>query len=236
MSSGSSDPAVVSPIKAHANGTDDGKPGVVLLKNDNQRWANLVRRAVWTVVLVGGFVALVAAGHVYLMAMVFAIQASAFFEIVRIAHEPGKDRKVPYIWGLNWYVFFVANYFLYGEHLLRFFEDETYLDAFALLLAQHHLFICYTLYIIGAPPPLAAIASSLPRRPAPARHRRLCAIAEKGPVQVSVWPAGVVAHGHPLCGGAAQLYHQQHYGGHRVVPAARLPRHLQRHYGVHLGL
>lgn len=76
----------------------------MLLVNDNSKWTNLVRRAVWSVAMVGGFVVVILAGHLHLMVGVLLIQAAAFREIVRIAHEPSKDKKLPHYQSLGWYL------------------------------------------------------------------------------------------------------------------------------------
>ena len=130
--------------KPHAPAAAEPAP---LLKFDKGKWLGAARRTLWGAILIGTFVAIILAGHAYLMALVLAIQAAAFYEIVRIAHEPGKERKLPYAWYLNWSFFLTANFYLYGEALLHFFNAAAIDNVHLQFASANHTFICYSLYI-----------------------------------------------------------------------------------------
>ncbi|GAA5972529.1 hypothetical protein JCM11641_001885 [Rhodosporidiobolus odoratus] len=143
----------------------------------NKKIKAIVQRTVWGVVMAGGAIGLVAMGHVYVVALVFLVQAVVFKELTGLfdagysgAHvgEEGKMVRTPEKeakrkdrkeererWSrrMAWYFFAVTNYYLYGESLIYYFKHILTLQASflptAYSFAQHHRLISFGLYTIG---------------------------------------------------------------------------------------
>jgi phosphatidate cytidylyltransferase len=136
------------------HGYDDASDtgaSVTLLANESaeKKWRNFSVRTVWTLIMISAFFLIMAAGHFWVVLMVIGIQTVIFKEVISIAHVPAKERKLPWFRTINWYFLLVANYFLYGESLIRYFRQYMLVDAFLLPLATHHRFISYIGYMIG---------------------------------------------------------------------------------------
>jgi phosphatidate cytidylyltransferase len=92
-----------------------------------------------------------AAGHIYIVAIVTVVQVMTFKEIIAIANVPSREKKLQFTKSLNWYFLATTMYFLYGESVIYYFKHILLVDAFLLPLATHHRFISFILYIIGKP-------------------------------------------------------------------------------------
>ncbi|KAK7205579.1 phosphatidate cytidylyltransferase [Myxozyma melibiosi] len=110
---------------------------------------NLIVRTIWSVVMIFGFFALLAAGHFWVIALVFGLQLLAYSEVIALADEPMRQRALPYGKTLNWYFLASTVYYLYGETVLYYFEEVLLVDKVLFPFAIHHRFISYMLYIIG---------------------------------------------------------------------------------------
>ncbi|CAG8606444.1 7150_t:CDS:2, partial [Acaulospora morrowiae] len=106
-------------------------------------------RAIWTLVMIGGFFVILAAGHFFVILLVVVIQTLVYREVIALAHVPSKEKKLPWFKTLNWYFLVSTNYFLYGESIIYYFKEIVFVDAFLLHFATHHRFISFTLYCIG---------------------------------------------------------------------------------------
>ena len=106
------------------------------------------------------FFAAMAAGHIYLVILVTAVQVITFKEVIAIANVPSREKKLQFTKSLNWYFLAATMYFLYGESVIYYFKHIVVVDAFLLPFATHHRFISFVLYIIGVTsPPLLLISS-----------------------------------------------------------------------------
>lgn len=92
-----------------------------------------------------------AAGHLYILAIVTVVQVMTFKEVIAIANVPSREKKLQFTKSLNWYFLATTMYFLYGESVIYYFKHIVYVDAFLLPFATHHRFISFILYIIGKP-------------------------------------------------------------------------------------
>ncbi|KAJ8102333.1 phosphatidate cytidylyltransferase, partial [Lipomyces tetrasporus] len=110
---------------------------------------NFIVRTIWTVVMIGGFAALLAAGHIWMIALVAALQILTYKEVIALAHDKSRQRKLPYGKVLTWYLLASTIYLLYGESVIYYFREVLLVDAFLLPFATHHRFISYMLYIMG---------------------------------------------------------------------------------------
>jgi phosphatidate cytidylyltransferase len=89
------------------------------------------------------------AGHIYIIAIVTAIQIVSFKEVIAIANVPSRARQLRSTKSLNWYWLATTMYFLYGESVIYYFKHIVLVDKVLLPLATHHRFISFVLYVIG---------------------------------------------------------------------------------------
>ena len=52
-----------------------------------------VTRTIWTFVMIGGFFAILASGHLALIIMVSVFQMLTFKEVIALTSEPARDKK-----------------------------------------------------------------------------------------------------------------------------------------------
>ncbi|KAF9995898.1 hypothetical protein BGZ79_010377 [Entomortierella chlamydospora] len=137
-----------SPVR---QGKEPEKETVVLLADESAKtkWANWSVRTLWTLIMIGGFFACIAAGPLFVILLVVMVQSLVFKEVIYLAHVPSKEKKLPWFRVTNWYFLFSTNYFFYGESLIHYFQHVVFVDAFLLPFATHHRFISFTLYVIG---------------------------------------------------------------------------------------
>ncbi|GAA5902919.1 hypothetical protein JCM5296_006331 [Sporobolomyces johnsonii] len=137
----------------------------------------IITRTIWGVAMAGGAVGLVAMGHVYVIALVFVVQALVFKELTglfdagysgahvdaegRMVRSPErelkrkgrKEERERWSRRMAWYFFAATNYYLYGESLIYYFKHILTLQASflptAYSFAQHHRLISFGLYVIG---------------------------------------------------------------------------------------
>jgi len=114
-----------------------------------KKWKNMTVRTTWTFVMIGGFFAILALGHIWVILLVEIIQTLVYKEVIAIAHVPSKEKKLPWFKTLNWYFLVSTSYFLYGESIIHYFKEVVLVDAFLLPLATHHRFISFALYCTG---------------------------------------------------------------------------------------
>lgn len=99
--------------------------------------------------MIFGFFAILAAGHIWIIALIVLIQVLTFKEVINLAAEPAREKKLPWVRALNWYFLATTIYFLEGESIIYYFKHIVLVDAYLLPLATHHRFFSYCLYIIG---------------------------------------------------------------------------------------
>ncbi|KAK2735707.1 hypothetical protein FQN57_001156 [Myotisia sp. PD_48] len=108
-----------------------------------------ITRTIWTFVMIAGFFVAIFAGHIYIIAIVTAIQVVSFKEVIAIANVPSKAKNLKFTKSLNWYFLATTMYFLYGESVLYYFKHILLVDKMLLPFATHHRFISFMLYLIG---------------------------------------------------------------------------------------
>jgi CDP-diglyceride synthetase len=99
--------------------------------------------------MIGTFFWAMAAGHIYIVGLVSAVQVITFKEVIAIANVPSREKKLQFTKSLNWYFLAATMYFLYGESVIYYFKHIVLVDAFLLPLATHHRFISFVLYMMG---------------------------------------------------------------------------------------
>lgn len=99
--------------------------------------------------MIGVFFGAMASGHLYLLAIVTAVQVVTFKEVIAIANVPSKEKKLQFTKGLNWYFLATTMFYLYGESVIYYFKHIVVVDAFLGPLATHHRFLSFMLYVFG---------------------------------------------------------------------------------------
>ncbi|KAH7324923.1 cytidylyltransferase family-domain-containing protein [Stachybotrys elegans] len=111
--------------------------------------ANFMTRTFWTFVMFGLFFGALFMGHIYIIAIVTAVQIVSFKEVIAIANVPSRARSLSSTKSLNWYWLATTMYFLYGETVIYYFKHIVLVDKVLLPLATHHRFISFILYVFG---------------------------------------------------------------------------------------
>ncbi|KAH8929406.1 hypothetical protein BT69DRAFT_1307084 [Atractiella rhizophila] len=140
--------------------------------SSSARLQAVITRTIWSLAMIGGFIMLLLLGHGWMIMLVFFVQTAVYRELTNLFGKAydgnGKDngsgvvdekrvlrreekRKESDRWGraTSWYFFGVANYFFYGESIIKYFKHIVLVDAYLLPFAQHHRFISLILYVIG---------------------------------------------------------------------------------------
>ncbi|KAI4162515.1 MAG: hypothetical protein LQ342_003930 [Letrouitia transgressa] len=108
-----------------------------------------ITRTIWTFVMITGFFIAMFSGHIYVIAIVTAVQIISFKEVIAIANVPSRAKNLRFTRSLNWYLLGSTMYFLYGESVIYYFKHIVLVDRVLLPFATHHRFISFMLYIIG---------------------------------------------------------------------------------------
>lgn len=166
-----------------------------------------ITRTIWTLVMIGTFFWAMAAGHLYIVALVSAVQVITFKEVIAIANVPSREKKLQFTKSLNWYFLAATMYFLYGESVIYYFKHIVLVDALLLPLATHHRFISFILYMMGT------IARVLLDSPALLmdlfRFRILRRLSQEGTLQISIYTIRMDSHGPLSCRCPVALHHEQ---------------------------
>ncbi|KAL1923900.1 uncharacterized protein VTP21DRAFT_6935 [Calcarisporiella thermophila] len=136
------------------NGGDDEAKGSeqnLLLADQpsSTKWRNWWLRVTTTLLMIAGFLLIVSMGHVWVILLVEIIQTLVYKEVITLASQKSKDRKLPYFKVLSWYFLVITTYFLYGESIVYYLKQIVMVDAFLLTIATHHRFLSFMLYLIG---------------------------------------------------------------------------------------
>lgn len=106
-------------------------------------------RTIWTLVMIAGFFVILGAGHIWIIGLVALIQILTFKEIISLATEPIREKKLPWGRSINWYFLAITIYYLEGESVIYYFKHIVLVDAYLLPLATHHRFLSFGLYVFG---------------------------------------------------------------------------------------
>ena len=106
-------------------------------------------RTFWTFAMIGVFFTSLFMGHVYIIAVITAVQIICFKEVIAISNVPSRARSLRFTKTLNWYFLGTTMYFLYGESVIYYFKHIVLIDRVLLPFATHHRFISFMLYIMG---------------------------------------------------------------------------------------
>lgn len=130
--------------------SEPGSPKVAAPPSDyEKKKQTFITRTIWTFVMIGTFFAAMFAGHIYILALVTAVQIISFKEVIAISSVPAKAKNLPLTKSLNWYSLASTMYFLYGESVIYYFKHIVLVDKVLLPFATHHRFISFMLYVVG---------------------------------------------------------------------------------------
>ncbi|CAM9479852.1 unnamed protein product [Discosporangium mesarthrocarpum] len=95
--------------------------------------------------MVTGFIGTVWAGHLYLSALVVAMQAMVFKEMVSVRYSAAKEREMPLFRTLQWSWFAVAIFYTYGDFLHEFVLEHRAL-LWLSRITMYHAWISFLFY------------------------------------------------------------------------------------------
>lgn len=131
---------------------DLGPSQTVMLAQEpaQKRWENWTVRTFWTFVMIGGFIGVLMAGHLWVILLVITISTIVYREVISIGILPVKALKIlPWFRSLHWYFYIVTNYFLYIESLIHYCKPLPFVEKFMMPFATHHRFFSFLLYMSG---------------------------------------------------------------------------------------
>lgn len=103
--------------------------------------------------LIGSFVGIIYAGHVPLMAMIFAIQTVMVKELFALARVAQQERKLPGFRVQQWYFYLVAALWVYvrfiKKNLMVEVTSSARLAGLLGLVLRRHTLLCFSLYCGG---------------------------------------------------------------------------------------
>lgn len=167
--------------------------------------ASFITRAIWTILMIGGFFAAMFAGHVYILIIVTAVQIICFKEVIAIAQVPARQKNLPLTKSLNWYFLAITMYFLYGESVVYYFKHILLVDAILLPFATHHRFISFMLYILGESNSFGKCDNADMIH----RVRLFRWLVEEGQLSIPILAIRLDTYGFGLHSGPVSLHHEQ---------------------------
>ncbi|KAI9715579.1 MAG: hypothetical protein M1812_005883 [Candelaria pacifica] len=147
ISEGSSEPG--SPTRNGNESKDEKQSGPPPESEYEKKRQTFITRTIWTLVMIACFFGAMFMGHIYIIAIVTAIQIVSFKEVIAIANVPSRARRLRFTKSLNWYFLATTMYFLYGESVIYYFKHIILVDKILLPFATHHRFISFMLYVFG---------------------------------------------------------------------------------------
>lgn len=106
-------------------------------------------RAIWTFVMIGLFVGVILAGHIYIAGLIAVLQILSYNEVINLTGSKHYFDDMP--WGrlLSWYFMVVAMFYQKGESLFLFFRNVGIFERVLYRLISYHRLNCYALYMGG---------------------------------------------------------------------------------------
>ena len=80
------------PTPSNDKSTEQTKEQLVVNEKEKKKQA-FVTRTIWTFVMIGGFFAILASGHLALIIMVSVFQMLTFKEVIALTSEPARDKN-----------------------------------------------------------------------------------------------------------------------------------------------
>ncbi|RAL65549.1 hypothetical protein DID88_005223 [Monilinia fructigena] len=103
ISEAASEPSSPSNISKSDGASDEKQETVVVVPSEyEKKKQTFITRSIWTFVMIGGFFASMFMGHIYIIAIVTAVQIISFKEVIAIANVPSRARRLRFTKALNW--------------------------------------------------------------------------------------------------------------------------------------
>ena len=126
------------------------KESSMLLVSNANKWKNWRIRALWTFILLGGFFAIISAGHAFCALLIVGIQMFSFREVINLTRVPAREKRQMRSYRLlSWYFLVTSLHFFYGDKVFEVTRSVWIINRLFLPLARHHRFISFSLYIAG---------------------------------------------------------------------------------------
>lgn len=117
-------------------------------KSESRKY-NFLIRTIWTFIMIGGFFAVLASGHIWCVFLVLLCQIAVFMECIAVTSGSSREKNLPLTKTLNWYFLMTTIYYLEGSSLFRFIEPAFYRYPILRAIVDNHKFICYCFYVFG---------------------------------------------------------------------------------------
>ncbi|KAM0678258.1 phosphatidate cytidylyltransferase [Binucleata daphniae] len=112
-------------------------------QKDNQMCSlNTIHRTILTLVMIPAFLVILSLDKLYLFIFIYILKTLSYIEVVRILHVRSKNIRFEKIF--VYYFMIVADLYFIGKTL-----GYIYIDIVPNVLVKHHLFYCFSLYIVG---------------------------------------------------------------------------------------
>lgn len=115
----------------------------------NSVMSTFVVRAIWTIVMIAGFVGIVLSGHVPIVGLVSILSVLAFREVIKITKDEKSTMSAPWSRNISWYLLICTLFYLEGDSLFKFFHNVGIPYRLIDRFARYHAIFSYALYIIG---------------------------------------------------------------------------------------
>jgi phosphatidate cytidylyltransferase len=115
------------------------------------RFRSFKTRTITTLMMISGFLLIIAMGHFYCALLVMVATISMYKEIVSLRRRKEKDEKIIFSW-LDWYFFFVFAFFVLPKLFLRrILVEDTFSQGTIIysILYDYHNLICFNLFSLG---------------------------------------------------------------------------------------
>ncbi|KAF4657818.1 phosphatidate cytidylyltransferase [Perkinsus olseni] len=132
-----------------AAGSSGGQQELSADKPMVSKMKNLRVRTFWAVIMISGFLLIVAMGHFYCSLLVLGIAAGMFQEICMLKRNKEKDLQLPLFYSLRWYLFFVTVFYGYKRFMTDRFDRLAMVYPSIHFIVKYHGVISYTLLVIG---------------------------------------------------------------------------------------
>ncbi|MBY0384365.1 phosphatidate cytidylyltransferase [bacterium] len=115
----------------------------------NNRWSNYYTRCIWGIFMLLAFGAIILGGHVPVIILVVMIQTAIFKEVIGIAHQRYREKKLAWFRTINWFFLLSAYYYLFGDSFIEFFRSKFLSDRIFRTFSMRHRFVSFCLYLSG---------------------------------------------------------------------------------------
>lgn len=106
-------------------------------------------RTIWTIILLGSFILIIAAGHFYCLLLLVLVDIGIYSEIISLKRRKEKDKEIQFSLALNWYFFAVGCFYFYGKFFGSRLSQSLLANSYIQFFVKYHSFHCFNLWILG---------------------------------------------------------------------------------------